>query len=258
MKESTLQENKLNRKDNLEVTLSCVAFLITWQVVALIINNDIYIPTIGQTISSLIEIANEDRFYSDVLLSIGRTIISFIVAFLLALILGLGAYSFRIVKNFLKPINALLQSIPNLVLIVLALIWFNKDNTPYIVGFTVVFPILYDSVLGAMRGIDKGIIEMANIYNISIREKILKIYMPSIIFRLVPIMISTFSLAFKVVIAGEVHGQPKYGIGTMIQIEKNNFNTPGVFAWLIVILIISLVLELIKKFVLRRTFVWKR
>ena len=47
MKESTLQENKLNRKDNLEVTLSCVAFLITWQVVALIINNDIYIPTIG-------------------------------------------------------------------------------------------------------------------------------------------------------------------------------------------------------------------
>ena len=258
MKESTLQENKLNRKDNLEVTLSRVAFLITWQVVALIINNDIYIPTIGQTISSLIEIANEDRFYSDDLLSIGRTIISFIVAFLLALILGLGAYSFRIVKNFLKPINALLQSIPNLVLIVLALIWFNKDNTPYIVGFTVVFPILYDSVLGAMRGIDKGIIEMANIYNISIREKILKIYMPSIIFRLVPIMISTFSLAFKVVIAGEVHGQPKYGIGTMIQIEKNNFNTPGVFAWLIVILIISLVLELIKKFVLRRTFVWKR
>ena len=258
MKESTLQENKLNRKDNLEVMLSCVTFLIIWQVVALIINNDIYIPTIGQTISSLIEIANEDRFYSDVLLSIGRTIISFIVAFLLALILGLGAYSFRIVKNFLKPINALLQSIPNLVLIVLALIWFNKDNTPYIVGFTVVFPILYDSVLGAMRGIDKGIIEMANIYNISIREKILKIYMPSIIFRLVPIMISTFSLAFKVVIAGEVHGQPKYGIGTMIQIEKNNFNTPGVFAWLIVILIISLVLELIKKFVLRRTFVWKR
>ncbi|MBQ6630779.1 MAG: ABC transporter permease subunit [Romboutsia sp.] len=258
MKESTLQENKLNRKDNLEVTLSCVAFLIIWQVVALIINNDIYIPTIGQTINSLIEIAKENRFYTDVLLTIGRTIISFIVAFLLALILGLLSYSFRIIKNFLRPINALLQSIPNLVLIVLALIWFNKDNTPYIVGFTVVFPILYDSILGAMRGIDKGIIEMANIYKISIKDKLLKIYIPSIIFRLVPIMISTFSLGFKVVIAGEVHGQPKYGIGTMIQIEKNNFNTSGVFAWLIVILIISLILELIKQFILRRTFVWKR
>ena len=71
-------------------------------------------------------------------------------------------------------------------------------------------------------------------------------------------MISTFSLAFKVVIAGEVHGQPKYGIGTMIQIEKLNFNTPGVFAWLTIILIISLILEIIKQFTLRRTFRWKR
>ncbi len=258
MKEYTLKENKSNRRDNLEVALSCVAFLIIWQVLALIINNDIYIPTIGQTLNSLKEIISDKRFYLDVFFSISRTIISFIIAFLFALILGLLAYTFRTIRNLLKPLNALVQSIPNMVLIVLALIWFNKNNAPYIVGFTVVFPILYDSILGAMTGIDKSIIEMANIYNISTIDKILKIYLPSIVFRLVPIMISTLSLGFKVVIAGEVHGQPHYGIGTMIQIEKINFNTSGVFAWLVVILIISMILELIKKFILRRAFVWKR
>ena len=258
MKESTLKGNKSNRKDNLEVALSCVAFLIIWEILALIIKNDIYLPTIGQTLNSLKEIMVEKRFYLDILLTVTRTSISFIVAFIVSLILGFLAYSFRIIRNFLKPINALVQSIPNMVLIVLALIWFNKDNTPYIVGFSVVFPILYDTIFGAMSGIDKSILEMAKIYNISIIDKILKIYIPSIKFRLVPIMISTFSLAFKVVIAGEVHGQPKYGIGTMIQIEKLNFNTPGVFAWLSIILIISLILEIIKQFTLRRTFRWKR
>jgi len=258
MKEYTLKENKLNHRDNLEVALSCVAFLIIWQVLALIINNDIYIPTIGKTLNSLKEIISDKRFYLDVFFSISRTIISFMIAFLFALILGLLAYTFRTIRNLLKPLNALVQSIPNMVLIVLALIWFNKNNAPYIVGFTVVFPILYDTILGAMTGIDKSIIEMANIYNISTIDKILKIYLPSIVFRLVPIMISTLSLGFKVVIAGEVHGQPHYGIGTMIQIEKINFNTSGVFAWLVVILIISMILELIKKFILRRAFVWKR
>ena len=258
MKESTIKKNKSNRKDNLEVTLACVTFLIIWQVLALIINNDIYIPTINQTLNSLKEIIVEKRFYIDVLSTIGRTITSFVVAFLLALILGLSSYSFRIVRNFLRPINAFLQSIPNMVLIVLALIWFNKDNAPYIVGFTVVFPILYDTILGSMNGIDKSTLEMANIYKVSTMDKILKIYIPSIIFRLVPIIISTLSLGFKVVIAGEVHGQPKYGIGTMIQIEKTNFNTSGVFAWLVIILIISLILEFIKQFIVRRAFVWKR
>ena len=258
MKEYTTKVSKSNRKDNLEVTLSCVAFLIIWQVLALVINNDIYIPTIGQTLNSLKEIISSERFLIDVLSSISRTIISFMVALLVALVLGLSSYSFRIVRNMLKPINALIQSIPNMVLIVLALIWFNKDNAPYIVGFCVVFPILYDSVLGSMTGIDKNTIEMANIYKISTMDKILKIYIPSIVFRIVPIAISTLSLGFKVVIAGEVHGQPNYGIGTMIQIEKINFNTSGIFAWLTVILFISLLLELAKQFILRRTFVWKR
>ena len=136
------------------------------------INNNIYIPTIGQTLNSLKEIVSDNRFFLDVSSSIIRTIVSFLVAFLSALILGLLAYTFRTIRNFLKPINALVQSIPNMVLIVLALIWFNKNNAPYIVGFTVVFPILYDSILGAITGIDKSIIEMANIYKINIVDKI--------------------------------------------------------------------------------------
>ena len=144
MKESISNNNKSNRKDNLQVALSCVAFLIIWEVIALVIKNDIYLPTIGQTLNSLKEIIIEKRFYIDVLLTVMRTSISFLVAFIVALILGLLSYSFRIVRNFLKPLNALVQSIPNMVLIVLALIWFNKDNTPYIVGFAVVFPILYE------------------------------------------------------------------------------------------------------------------
>ena len=101
MKESTLKQNKSNKIDNLEVTLSCVAFLIIWQVVALIINNDIYIPTINQTLNSLKEIVSDNRFFLDVSSSIIRTIVSFLVAFLSALILGLLAYTFRTVRNFL-------------------------------------------------------------------------------------------------------------------------------------------------------------
>ena len=70
---------------------------------------------------------------------------------------------------------------------------------------------------------------MAKLYKISLKDRIIKIYIPSIKFKLVPIIISTYSLVFKVVIAGEVYGQPNFGIGTMIQLEKVNFNTPGIF-----------------------------
>ena len=72
------------------------------------------------------------------------------------------------------------------------------------------------------------------------------------------IFVSTFSLAFKVVIAGEVHGQPKYGMGSQIQIEKVNFNTSGIFAWIIIIVLISLIFELINSILRKRVYRWKR
>ena len=89
-------------------------------------------------------------------------------------------------------------------------------------------------------------------------DKILKIYLPAIKFSLISILSSTISLAFKIVIAGEVYGQPLYGIGAMIQNEKVNFNTRAIFAWIIIIVIISSLLNLIEKLLLRRAFLWRR
>lgn len=256
MKGFILLKNKLIKSDKLEVALSCVILLFLWEVLANIINNDIYIPTIGQTISSLIEILKNNRFYLDISFSIIRSIISFVGAVLVALFLGIISYTNRIFRNFLYPINSIIQSVPTMILIVLAMIWFNKNNAPFIVGFAIVFPILYDSVLSSLVSIDKNILEMATLYKISLKDKITKIYLPSIKFKLVPIIISTYSLVFKVVIAGEVYGQPNFGMGTMIQLEKVNFNTPGIFAWLIIIILILNLLNKLQDIISRRTLIW--
>ena len=104
----------------------------------------------------------------------------------------------------------------------------------------------------------KNILEMADLYKISRKDKILNIYLPSIKFSLISILSSTISLGFKIVIAGEVYGQPLYGIGAMIQSEKVNFNTTAIFAWIIIIVIISSLLNLMEKIMLRRVFIWRR
>lgn len=245
-------------KNKVQVALSCVILLFLWEIIALKINNDIYLPTLTQVFESIKEIILEDRFAIDVFSTISRCILSFVISLVVAFALGIVSYSFNIFKNFLTPITSLARSIPNMVLIVLTLIWFNKESAPYIVVFIMVFPVLYDVVLGSMKNIDKGILEMADLYKIRKKDKILKIYLPAIKFSLISILSSTISLGFKIVIAGEVYGQPEYGIGAMIQSEKVNFNTTGIFAWVIIIIIISSLLNLIEKLLLRRAFIWRR
>ena len=115
MKEFTLYKNNLKnniksvrnilRGDKLEVTLSCVILLFLWQIIALLIKNDIYLPTVGNTLQSLTDIISQERFYLDVFFSIGRSLSSFLISLLLAIIMGVLACINRVVRNFFKPLN---------------------------------------------------------------------------------------------------------------------------------------------------------
>ena len=77
-------------------------------------------------------------------------------------------------------------------------------------------------------------------------------------FYFMSIFVSTLSLTFKVVITGEVYGQPKFGIGSQIQLEKVNFNVSGIFAWIVIIVLISLFLEIINKILKEKIYRWSK
>ncbi|MGG7177159.1 ABC transporter permease [Clostridium paraputrificum] len=244
-------------KNKRQSIVAILVLLVLWEIIAIKINNDIYLPRIEEVLLSMGEIFKDSNFLNNILSSLYRTVISFIGALLLAVILGVLSLMYPFFNNFLKPLNAIGKTIPTMVLVVLALIWFDKDKAPLVVGFAIVFPILYDGILSSLNGIDKKTIDMCSIYKVSTIQKVKKIYIPIIVFYIMNILISTFSLAFKVVVAGEVHGQPKYGIGSAIQIEKMNFNTTAIFGWILIIAIISVIFEWMNRLLLKKVYRWK-
>jgi NitT/TauT family transport system permease protein len=229
-----------------------------WQLIAIEVNDDIYIPRIEQVVEATKEIVNNKNFWLIVSSSFYRTVFSYVAALLLSMLLGVLSIVYPFFKYLMEPINSFGKTIPTMVLVVLSLVWFDKEKTPYVVGFAIILPILYEGIRNNLMQIDKKIIDMTKIYEVSLIDKIRKIYFPVMKFYFMSIFVSTFSLTFKVVIAGEVHGQPKFGIGSQIQLEKVNFNTPGIFAWIVIIVIISLVLEIINKFLKKKIYRWNK
>lgn len=251
MKESTW-------KSKFEILIGGFILLLLWQVIALKINNDIYLPKLQEVLASIAQIVKEKDFLLIVFSSFYRTIISFGVALIFAIIMGVLSSLYPLINNLLKPLNSIGKTIPTLVLVVLALIWVDKDNAPFIVGIAIVFPILYDGILNTLTKNDKKLEEMMKIYEVPTLEKVKKVYVPNIIFYILKILVPTISLAFKVVIAGEVHGQPKYGIGASVQLAKMNFDTPTIFAWIVIIAIISLLFELVNKILTKKYYRWQK
>jgi NitT/TauT family transport system permease protein len=244
-------------KNKIQGIIACIILVILWEIVAVKIDNEIYLPRIENVLFSMGEILSKGDFLKSILSSLSRTVISFFSALFLAVVLGVLSLMYPIFKSFLKPINAIGKTIPTMVLVVLALIWFKKENAPFIVGFAIVFPILYEGVISSISNINKELIDMCKVYKISTWQKVKKIYMPVIGFYITGILMSTFSLAFKVVIAGEVYGQPKYGVGSSIQVEKMNFNTNAIFAWIIIIAILSILFDLLNKLISKVVYRWQ-
>ncbi len=249
---------KYSWKSKIYTLISCLFFVGLWQVIAIIINNDIYIPKIQQVIEAIKLIFMEQDFWKIILSSFYRTILSYILALVFSMILGVLGAVYPFFQYLMQPVNSFAKTIPTMVLVVLLLVWFDKDITPFAVGFAIIFPVIYEGVRNSLVQIDNKIIDMTKIYEVSLKDKIRKIYFPVMKFYFMSIFVSTFSLTFKVVITGEVYGQPKFGIGSQIQLEKVNFNVSGIFAWIVIIVFISIFLEIVNYLLKKKIYRWNK
>lgn len=249
---------KFSYKNKKLIFLSSIILFIIWQSASMIIGSEVILPSPYLTFKGVIEVIKSNDFFKIIIRTLGRTFISFILALVIAICLGVLSAFNKYIYNFIIPIINIMRSLPTIGFIILALIWLSQGSAPILVGFVMSFPIFYDAIIGSILNIDKKILEMANVYGVGKINLVANIYLPSISFAICRIMVSTFSLTMKLVIGGEVIGQPKYGIGTALFVEKNYLNTNMVFAWIILVIIIGIIFSLIQKTINVRVFRWMR
>jgi NitT/TauT family transport system permease protein len=219
--------------------ISKLSIIILWVVLSRIVNNEVIIPSINSTFISMIEIIKGPDFLNIIKYTLYRTLMGFSISLLLAMLIGVVSSFSKIIYNFMDPISKILNSVPTIALIVLALIWLDNELVPIFVGFIIVFPLLYETVLNSILNVNQEIIQMSQLYKVGTVEVLKNIYIPNVLYNLSHIFTSVIGINLKMVIAGEVLSQPKYAIGSSLQLQRMYLNTSGVFAWIVMILLIS-------------------
>jgi len=235
MKNSILKDKEFS-------LLSKLILIGLWAFLSHVIDREVILPSIKSTIMSLIDIIKDPYFLNVIFHSLLRGLLGFLFSLVLSIGLGILSFFSKFIYSLMLPVLNFLSSIPTMAIIILALIWLNHELVPMFVGFIMVFPILYESVLKGILNVDKKIMEMAKLYKVDRVNIVKDIYIPSIFINLSSVLTSAININLKMVIAGEVLSQPKFGIGSNLQMEKMYLNTSGVFAWIIIILVISKIL----------------
>lgn len=212
-------------KDRKLSIISKIIIIGFWILLSKLIDNEIIFPTIKTTLISLMDIIKGPNFINIIKYSLIRSLFGFLISLSLAIFIGILSSISKVIYNVMVPIIDFLSSVPTMAIIILALIWLNNEFAPMFVGFIMVFPILYETVINGILNVNKNIIDMAQLYKVDKITIIKDIYLPSIFINLSLIFTSTLGINLKMVIAGEALSQPKYGIGSNLQLQKTYLNT---------------------------------
>ncbi len=231
------------KKSFLKKTAIIFFWILLWQLAALLIHNPIYFASPSETVSELVSQAGGALFWRSVGGSLFRIFGGFAAAAFTAFVLAFAACGRSFIEDMIKPVVAFLKSVPVAAVVVILLIWWGTKLLVLCIAFMVVFPGIYENVLTGLKKTDRSLLEMAKVYRMGWREKFLWIRR----FSYRPYLISatevSLGMAFKSGVAAEIIGLPKNSIGEQLYRDKIYLNTAGVFAWIIVILLLSYLSE---------------
>ena len=158
-------------------------------------------------------------------------------------LLAAATYRFRWGEYILAPAIRVLRATPVVCFILLLYLWVNRTRIPAVVSALMVLPVIWGNLDAGLRATDGQLLELARAYRFSVYKTIRLIYLPSLRPHFTSGLLTCMGLAWKSGVAAEVICPPKLAIGTEISQARTALETPELFAWTLVIIGLSLLLE---------------
>ena len=231
--------------------LSIITILLIWDVIALIINDNYFMPSVSKTAVSLYQILISGEFFRVISVAFFRVLAGLILGVAAGVLLAALCHKSDIVNALISPIISIMKATPVACIIVLLWIRLNYTEIAIFVVVLMVLPIVWQNVYEAFSSIDKSLIEVANIYKVDAKTRLKILVVPSVLSYLLPAVVTSIGLAWKAEIASEI--MTNSNIGELIYNFKTvSYDTASIFAWTAIIVTLSIVFEKIAKHFLGR------
>ena len=172
-----------------------------------------------------------------------RILSGFFIGMLSGLLLAVLMHISRVARSLLAPLVQLIRATPVASFIILALVWLSSSRLPIFICSLMVLPVAISNTEAGIRSVDRQLLEMAQVYHLRRVTVLRHIYWPALKPYLLAAAGSAMGLAWKSGVTAEVIAAPRFAIGSKLNTAKVYLETPDVFVWTIVVVLLSLLLE---------------
>lgn len=220
-----------------------IFWLAVWQTLAMAIGKPLLLPAPLDVVERMGELMLTGDFWHTVALSLGRILLGVVCATLLGASLALATSFSRLLHSLFSPLITVIKSTPVASFIILVLIWVGRDILPSVIVVLMALPVVWGNLSTGISTTDKQLLQMAKVFRFTAWKKLRRVYVPSVMPHFLAACRSCLGLAWKAGVAAEVLTVPAVSIGKMLYESKLYWETLDLFAWTLVVIICSLIIE---------------
>lgn len=217
--------------------VGAVAFwLLAWQLVATVLHQPLILPAPSGVASALAGLVTSAGFWGKVWFSFSRIMGGCALAYAVAGALAACARASQVARALVRVPMFVFKSTPVACVVVLLLIWLGSANVSLAAVFLMAVPGVYFALLEGLDHLDTKLVELFRVYGVGGIRRFLLLTWRGVAPFLVAASEVVVGMSWKAGVAAELIGSPLGSIGERIYQSKLLLDTPGLFAWTVVVI----------------------
>lgn len=222
---------------------SVLFWLCVWQMIAIYVDKQLILPDPVSVFKQIGQWIFTAKFWTVISTSLSNILLGIIIGFVLGTLTAVLTTNIKAFEILLKPLISLVKITPVASFILLLILWMKRDSIPSFVSVLIVFPIVWANISQGITSADIKLKEVTKVFKFSFFKKVGYLYIPSVLPSVLSALRSSIGLAWKAGISAEILALPHQTIGYEMFEAKNYLFRVEVFAWTVVIIILSVIIE---------------
>lgn len=248
MNKGNSKKTKLNKETSMwkvctERIAAIIVAILLWQLLAMKLDQKLLLATPVDVAKTLGVLVKSQEFYSAIAYSMGRILFGLLIGAAVGTACALLAGRWHFMEVLFWPYFSAMKATPVASVVILCLVWLSSRRLSVFIVFLVVTPVIYTNILAGIKDLDLKMKDMARVFGINGLRRLLYVYLPELKTYIIAAFTLATGMAFKAGIAAEVIGTPVGSVGKMLYNAKVYLETPELFAWTLVIIVLSVVVE---------------
>jgi len=243
-----------------------IAFVLALPVILVVVwwfasagSENFFWPPLSKIVAAFPETWNADRLTGDVLPSLGRLVVGYLLALVAGVLAGTAIGLSRSLRAFCEPVLEFFRAIPPPVLIpIIALFTGYTGATPKIVTIALgcLWPVLLNTVEG-VRGLDEVLLDTARSYRFRRHTRLVRVVIYGASPQIATGARQALSIGVILMVISELFGANQ-GLGASIVQFQRSFAIPEMWTGIIVLGLIGVVLSALFRVIEYRAMAWYR